>query len=210
MAFRSDATFLVLHALRLKGFADHPVVAALFGLDDTMVKSALESMAGSGLVSFRQGRTSGWTLSAAGRARHGELVAAELDACGCRGPIDDGYRRFLTVNARLLEVCTKWQLRAVGGRQVPNDHSDAAYDAAVVSELGAVDDFIQPVCADLAVTMERLSSYGSRLAEARRRVDAGQGEWMTRPVIDSYHTIWFELHEDLLVTLGIERAREAM
>ena len=33
-------------------------------------------------------------------------------------------------------------------------------------------------------------------------------EWFTKPVIDSYHTVWFELHEDLLATLGIERASE--
>jgi hypothetical protein len=29
-------------------------------------------------------------------------------------------------------------------------------------------------------------------------------------VIDSYHTVWFELHEDLLSTLGIERASEGV
>ena len=30
----------------------------------------------------------------------------------------------------------------------------------------------------------------------------------TKPVIESYHTVWFELHEDLLVTLGLDRAAE--
>jgi hypothetical protein len=29
-------------------------------------------------------------------------------------------------------------------------------------------------------------------------------------MIPSYHTIWFELHEDLLATLGIERGSEAV
>ncbi len=27
-------------------------------------------------------------------------------------------------------------------------------------------------------------------------------------MIESYHTVWFELHENLLATLGIQRARE--
>jgi hypothetical protein len=27
-------------------------------------------------------------------------------------------------------------------------------------------------------------------------------------VVDSYHTVWFELHEDLLCTLGLERSSE--
>jgi hypothetical protein len=26
--------------------------------------------------------------------------------------------------------------------------------------------------------------------------------------LDSYHTVWFQLHEDLLVTLGISREEE--
>jgi len=26
--------------------------------------------------------------------------------------------------------------------------------------------------------------------------------------MSSYHTVWFELHEDLLATLGIDRASE--
>jgi hypothetical protein len=27
-------------------------------------------------------------------------------------------------------------------------------------------------------------------------------------MIDSYHTVWFELHEDLLATLGRQRSQE--
>jgi hypothetical protein len=29
-------------------------------------------------------------------------------------------------------------------------------------------------------------------------------------MIESYHTVWFELHEDLLATLGIQRAGETV
>ena len=31
---------------------------------------------------------------------------------------------------------------------------------------------------------------------------AGDPDWFTRPTVDSYHTVWFELHENLLATLG--------
>ncbi len=37
----------------------------------------------------------------------------------------------------------------------------------------------------------------------------GERDWFTKPTIDSYHSVWFELHEDLLATLGLERAKEA-
>ncbi len=35
-------------------------------------------------------------------------------------------------------------------------------------------------------------------------------EWLTKPTILSYHTLWFQLHEDLLATLGLERAAETV
>ena len=46
-------------------------------------------------------------------------------------------------------------------------------------------------------------------AEALRRVRAGEHDWFTKPVIESYHTVWFELHEDLLASLGLDRSSEA-
>ncbi len=49
---------------------------------------------------------------------------------------------------------------------------------------------------------------GRRLDNALARVQAGDFDWFTTPVIDSFHTVWFELHEDLLSTLGIERSKE--
>jgi hypothetical protein len=39
-------------------------------------------------------------------------------------------------------------------------------------------------------------------------VQGGDLDWFTRPMIESYHTVWFELHENLLATLGIQRAME--
>jgi hypothetical protein len=56
--------------------------------------------------------------------------------------------------------------------------------------------------------LERFGRYSARLRTALERVVAGEPEWFTKPVLDSYHTIWFELHEDLLCTLAIERASE--
>jgi hypothetical protein len=41
-------------------------------------------------------------------------------------------------------------------------------------------------------------------------VVAGQVDWFTHPLIDSYDTVWFELHEDLLATLAVERSKEDM
>ena len=66
---------------------------------------------------------------------------------------------------------------------------------------------MQPVVADLAEALGRFGGYGPRLAGALAKVQGGDVDWFTKPTIDSYHTVWFELHENLLATLGIERLR---
>ena len=67
---------------------------------------------------------------------------------------------------------------------------------------------IQPVCESLADSLNRFEGYSGRFSEALYKVQNNEPEWFTKPMIDSYHTIWFELHENLLVTLGIERTKE--
>ena len=96
------------------------------------------------------------------------------------------------------------------GAQVLNDHADPDYDAGVVKRLRAIDDAVQPVCADLADALDRFAHYGPRLAHAIDRLEDGDLDYATKPMIDSYHTVWFELHEDLLATLGIERSKEGV
>ena len=67
----------------------------------------------------------------------------------------------------------------------------------------------QPVCASLAEQLERFSSYGSRFTHALEMVLKGDTDWIAKPMIESYHTVWFELHENFFSTLGIDRASES-
>ena len=208
MAHPSDPRLLVLHGLRLKGFADTDVVASLVGVDAAGVTEHLAAFQDANLVVRRDGRISGWSLTPTGRKEHERLLAEELDAVGCRDVVDGAYRDFVALNGDLLAVCTDWQLRTVDGTQVVNDHSDAAHDEAVIGRLVALHDRVRPVTTTLRDHLERFSSYGGRLRAALEKLVAGDRDWFTKPVIDSYHTVWFELHEDLLATLGIERATE--
>jgi DNA-binding MarR family transcriptional regulator len=208
VAHPSEPAFLVLHALRLKGFAEDDVIATLVGLDVDDVTNHLKSLSEDELVLRRDGRVSGWSLTPTGRVRHAELVTAELGESGARDTVKSAYERFLEINQDMLGVCTSWQLRDVDGAQAINDHSDAAYDDSVIQRLVGIHDRVRPVTVDLRESLQRFAGYGTRLREALEKVVAGQHEWFTKPVIDSYHTIWFELHEDLLCTLGIERSSE--
>ena len=198
-----------MHGLRLKGFAEAAVVAEVVALPEPDTKALLDQLVGEQLASYRDGRLSGFTLTPAGRAQHAQLLSDELDAHGVRDAVHAAYARFLRHNGDLLAVCTAWQLREDDGPSTINDHSDLAYDAKVIEQLAGVHSHVEPICNELAGSLLRFSNYGPRLSEALGRVQSGDIDWFTKPMIASYHTIWFELHEDLLATLGIERGQEA-
>ena len=99
----SDRRLLVLHGVRLKGFAAAADVAALVRLDAEQVTAELEALKGDELVLYREGRLTGWALTPAGRAAQEQALKAELDACGARDAVFDAYKRFLDLNTDLLE-----------------------------------------------------------------------------------------------------------
>ena len=210
MAPVSDPDLLVLHGLRLKSFAPAEVVAEIAGLPVDAVISRLEGFRDKEWARYREGVLTGWMLTAAGRAEGERLLADEVDGLGARAEIEAAYRRFLLLNQALLQVCTDWQLRPVEGMDEPvmNDHSDEGYDQDVVAALRSLDAEVQPICDDLASIVDRFGGYSSRLTAALDKIAAGDPDWFTKPTIDSYHTVWFELHENLLATLGIERGKE--
>ena len=45
-----------------------------------------------------------------------------------------------------------------------------------------------------------------RFSTALERLRAGDTDAFTRPLTDSYHDVWMQLHEDLLLTMGRERS----
>ena len=53
----------------------------------------------------------------------------------------------------------------------------------------------------------RFDGYDDRFAAALRKAREGEHLFVDGRV-DSCHRIWFELHEDLLATLGIERGAD--
>jgi len=194
-------TDLVLHALRCMGFASLDRVAYVTGLPDA--ESHLLDLAVAGLVTYSPGDFGGWGLTDAGNAEITERLAAELEAAGARGTITKAYNDFLVLNPELLDLCAAWQTR---GGSTPNDHTDPAYDARVLDRFIDLHGRVTAVCAELSSALPRFDRYRTRLTGALVRVKAGKLDYVTDNM-ESYHVIWFQLHEDLLVTLGIPRYR---
>jgi hypothetical protein len=204
----SDIRTLVMHGLRLKGFAEAAGVGEAVGVAEADAKPILDQLVTDGFAAYRDGKLSGFSLTKPGREEHARLLEAELDATGGREEIDAAYREFLLLNTRLLTVCTEWQLRDVDGESTVNDHRDHGYDAGVIEKLADLHAEVEPICNDLREAVSRFAGYGPRLKHALERVQSGDTDWFTKPMIPSYHTVWFEMHEDLLCTLGIERGAE--
>jgi hypothetical protein len=209
MARRSDPRLLVLHGLRLKGQAEAPAIAESAGLATADVEACLERLAADGLAVHRDTPMAAWSLTPAGRAEHARLVGREIDAARVRHTIEGAYERFRALNGGVLDACSRWQVRDIAGTAVVNDHRDPAYDARVVADLAALHGRVEPLCDDLAGALERYRPYGDQLCRAVAKVEAGERDWFTKPRLPSYHTVWFELHEDLLTTLGLDRTAEA-
>ena len=181
----SAAELSTLQTVRLKGRVGRAELVAA----DELVYAGLLTDA----VSVR--------LTAEGRARLAELLAAERAAVD-RTAAERVYARFGPVNADFKSVVSQWQLAKSG----PSAEEAAATALARVEELHAA---VGPVVTAAADLVSRLGTYGDRLEAALELVRAGDMTWLTRPLVDSYHTVWFELHEELIGLAGRTRAGEA-
>lgn len=208
MAAASAPRLLALHGIRLHGRAEADGVAGYMGAEVGAITRALADLEAEGLVDHRDGRFPGFGLTPAGRSEGERLLAEELDGHGLRRHVEAAYDEFLAYNRQMLTICTMWQLRTVDGTTVTNDHADEVHDRTVLEALDALDHHVRPVLSALRDGLERFGGHETRLRYALDRVLAGDHDWLTRPMFPSYHSCWFELHEDLLATLGRERTTE--
>ena len=189
-----------LQAVRLKGRASRADLAATLGEDPNDIAAVVDQLVGSGLL------IDGTALrvSPDGRARLEELLTDErrhIDTAA----VSAAYGDFRAVNAEFKALVTDWQLK--DGQ--PNTHQDPDHDAAVLARLDDVHHRVTPIVAAVADQIPRLNLYSARLQAALDKVHAGETVWLARPLIDSYHTVWFELHEELILAAGLTRESEA-
>ncbi len=203
MAIDSHPRFRVHHALRIKGFVKVENIVELAGLPEDEVISHLEAMKEDGHTNFREARGL-WQLTPDGREAY--IIALEEDVSrpGFREGLAEKYHHFLELNETFKQLCADWQLR----NGEPNDHADKAYDSAVVKRLGVLDDEAQPICHAFGKTAKRFDGYAARLTGSRTALEAGDERMFTGVMCGSYHDVWMELHEDLILTQGIDRVAE--
>jgi hypothetical protein len=206
MTHSSTSDLLALHAVRLRGFVDSPGAADRFGLDPTVVDEHLLDAQARGWVSWSAfAGTGGWSLTDAGRRADEAALAQELDHVAGRLTVQAVHDDFLPLNTLLSTAATRWQLRPTEDDPfAANTHDDASWDVGVLADLGRVEAGLRDLGPRLAAVLDRFAGYDDRFTTAVERA-VREPEYVTGVGVDSCHAVWFELHEDLLATLGLPR-----
>ena len=210
MPLASSDELLCLHAVRILGASDTSRIAGRFHLDYLVPAEILLDFQAMGWVTRTEFADDVvWSLTPAGRLENERRLAVELDSVPGRSQVTSAHRQFLPLNARFQEVLTAWQLRPLPrGRFTTNDHTDFRYDDRILQHLASIGTGLSDVCAVLESQLARLGGYADRYRSALRRAQAGEFRWVDSIEVDSCHTAWMQLHEDLLATLGLQRGRE--
>jgi hypothetical protein len=178
-------------------------LAELAGLPEEEVLSHLQAMQEEGHTNYREARGL-WQLTKDGREAYVAALEEDVSRPGFREGLSVKYHRFLEMNEIFKGLCADWQLR----NGETNDHSDTAYDEDCIKRLGVLDDEAQPICHSFAEVAKRFDGYAARLTGSRKALEAGDQRMLTGVMCGSYHDVWMELHEDLLLTQGIDRVEE--
>lgn len=191
---------LVLHALSIKGLASPERVMAFVPAESGPdAGNLLTDLQAQGMVRYRDGRRiSGWMLTEEGRERHktwfaGAQQETDLDALAA------AYEGFLRSNSELKNLASRWQSL---------DPEDESSRNDAIDRLGAIHEAVSPSLQVAEQAASRFGGHRRRLERALERVRDGDHAYFTGATVDSYHTVWFECHEEFLTSLGRDRARE--
>lgn len=192
----------ILQTVRLKGRTTPEDVAAATGLSVDEVTAGLSTLVAAGNADEANGK---FRMSKPGRDHLKSLLDEERKGVDQEN-LKSLYHEFDDHNSTFKQLITDWQMK---DENTPNDHTDAAYDEDIVRRLGELDAGFQPLLGRLTQVTDRLQAYPPRFEKALAEVRAGEHSYIARPIIDSYHTVWFELHEDLIGLGGLNREDEA-
>src|SRR5690625_4945332 len=170
--WRSSDELLVLHAVRLAGFADTEAIVARFELSAGSVGDTLRVLEGESLIErMAFADSSGWILTDAGKSRDAEMLREELDASGARPVLHATVENFeRSMNPLLVRVITEWQLHPSTNR--PDSRVE------VLHELTEERKGLSDLMAELVARLARFGRYpGSSLPPWRMRVRVTIGGW---------------------------------
>jgi hypothetical protein len=178
----ADSEFETLHLARIRSL----VPAEALGDISDLLENGLLTVTPRGCM-----------LTPAGFERHEELLARWRNMIdGAR--LATTYERFLAVNQPVKDLCSRWQ--------VEGKDDEALF--MTVEDLSEILDRAGSALRRAAGVVPRFGTYPPRLQAALDAAREGDGRFITDPRVDSIHNVWFECHEDYLLSLGRSREEE--
>jgi hypothetical protein len=193
---------LVMHGLAIKKHATPETVAGILGMEVETVKATLAQLVEGKRVVEVRGK---YLLAPAARMALDSDYSHFYEQARGNSSFREGYEQFERLNAALKQLITEWQTIEVRGHRVPNDHSNKDHDDEIIDRLGELHERAESALEKLARVLPRFSVYRGKLATALEKAENGEIAWVSDAKIESYHTLWFELHEDLLRLMRRER-----
>jgi hypothetical protein len=191
-----------MHGLAIKKSGTPEAIAGIVGLETDEVRGVLAKLVEAKRAVEAQGK---YLLTPPAR------MALDSDYSRLYGDLRGnpafkaGYEGFEKINGPLKQLITDWQTVPMGGERVPNDHGNEDYDGKIIDRLGDLHERAEAVLNQIAAVLPRMGIYRDKLLAALEKAEDGAIEWVSDAKIESYHTLWFELHEDLLRLMGRER-----
>ncbi len=203
MTIPSPTAHRIRHLLSIRGAADATTIGDVLDLTPGATRAALAELDRCGhLVTDDEGR---YRLTTDGRRADEARTRADRERLApVLGPV---LGDFAALDGAVKEVVTDWQTVVVDGRRAVNRHDDPEHDRLVLDRL------LHELHPRVDALLRRLRGIDGRFGDHLRRLDraadairAGDTAMIARPSLDSYHTVWFELHEELLRLTGRSRS----
>ena len=194
----------VLEVLLIKGIATVDQLTLNLACDPESLSALLAQL---GAASLIEAATGGDRLTGEGKLRALAAFDADRERIGADRLVEL-LASFHELDLRMKDTVTAWQLRPSGDEPVFNDHSDPGYDAQVLERLSELHHDAVAWVAPLTAAFARFERYQGRLEWALTVAQGGDQRYVASPRVDSYHSVWFELHEDLIRLIGRRRSDE--
>lgn len=197
-----DDRMLAFHGLAIKRLANAATVGGLTGQSAEALDAEFKAAVATGRALESKG---GYTLTPLARVALQASYDKFFGELRSREDFAHAYEGFERINNDLKQIITDWQTIDIRGERRSNDHSDPDYDEKILDRLASLHERAEPILGGLARGLPRLKIYADKLEEALDKAEGGANEWVSDIHRESYHTVWFELHEELLRIMGRER-----
>lgn len=184
--------FKVLHALAVRGFATPDQIADSSGVPLADVERILAAEVEASHATANAARGNLHALTGTGKGKYLLLRDVATDS-STREKITDLYATFLEPNNEFKQLASDWQ---------------TSKPADTAERLDAIQGKIGGLLSGLTAVDPRFDRYTQRLTAAADRFRGGDADALAKPMSDSYHDVWMELHEDLILSSGRERTEE--